>query len=281
MYAVALTSIPPRLPRIGPVLESLLAQRPAPARVLLCLPHRWQRFPGVVSLPALPAGGELIRVEEDLGPATKALGAAPLLAGRHRRLIWCDDDWLMPPGWAAALLGAQRPGEAVAASGFAVARLKRQGSARPGFTDIAQGFSGVLVDPAWLCLPDIAPPPEAWAVDDIWLSGQLARQQIPIRLAPGARAGLRPAFADWHGLQDATLGGRGRHAANLACADLLNRRHGIWPALQGAASPVAAADASGGSISGKMKNGQSPAAGCQGTGRSSATARAARRKKSP
>ena len=43
MYAVALTSIPPRLPRLGPVLASLLAQTPAPERVLLCLPERWAR----------------------------------------------------------------------------------------------------------------------------------------------------------------------------------------------------------------------------------------------
>lgn len=231
MYAIALTSIPPRLPRVGPVLESLLAQRPAPARVLLCLPRRWRRFSGDAAPPGLPEGVDLLRVDNDLGPATKALAAAPLLAGRMRRLIWCDDDWIMPPGWAAALLDAQAQGEAVAASGFGVGRLKRKGTPRPGFTDIAQGFAGVLADPAWLCRSDIAPPPEAWAVDDLWLSGQLARQNIPIRLAPVARAGLVPAFEDRHGLQDATAAGRSRHQANLACARLLHRRYGIWPAL--------------------------------------------------
>jgi len=230
MYAIALTSIPPRLPRLGPVLESLLAQRPAPARVILCLPRVWRRFPGAApELPCLPAGVETLRLDDDLGPACKALGPAPLLAGQIERLIYCDDDWLMPPGWAAALLAARGAGEAVAASGFSMARLKRETQNRPGFVDIAQGFSGVLVDPAWLCGAGLAPPQAARAVDDIWLSGQLARQGVPIRLAPRARAGLVPAFSDAHALQKARTDGRARQEANLACADLLTRRYGLWP----------------------------------------------------
>ncbi|KZY31867.1 hypothetical protein A3731_22920, partial [Roseovarius sp. HI0049] len=224
------TSIPPRLPRLGPVLASLLAQQPAPARVLLCLPERWARFPGSAPLPALPDGVELLRAPADFGPATKAIGPARALAGQIDRLIYCDDDWLMPQGWAAALLAAQRKGEAVAASGWSVDRLKRRSAARPGCVDIAQGFSGVLIDPRWLAGADMVPPAEAWAVDDIWLSGQLARQDIPIRLATGARAGMMPAFEDTHALQQAVIGGRARHAANMACVETLTRTYGIWPA---------------------------------------------------
>ncbi|MEQ8897838.1 MAG: hypothetical protein RID23_12170 [Roseovarius sp.] len=231
MYAVALTSIPPRLSRLGPVLAALLAQDPAPARVLLCLPQRWARFPGGGALPALPKGVEVIAAERDHGPATKAIGPARALAGEVDRLIYCDDDWLMPPGWASALLAAQRPGEAVAASGWSVDRLKRQGAARPGCVDVAQGFSGVLIEPRWLVGAEVAPPAEAWAVDDVWLSGQLARQGVAIRLAKGARAGMAPAFDDGHALQDAVIDGSSRHAANLACVETLTRRYGIWPAL--------------------------------------------------
>ena len=165
MYAVALTSIPPRLARLGPVLASLLAQEPAPERVLLCLPEAWRRFPGPVAVPALPDGVELVTADADFGPATKAIAPARALTGHIDHLIYCDDDWLMPPGWASALLTAQRPGEAVAASGWSVDRLKRQSTAKPGCVDIAQGFSGVLIDPRWLAGEDLAPPPEAWAVD--------------------------------------------------------------------------------------------------------------------
>ncbi|WP_422033176.1 hypothetical protein [Roseovarius sp.] len=231
MYAIALTSIPPRLPRLGPVLASLLAQEPAPARVILCLPEQWARFPGGGALPAMPEGIERLDVPEDLGPATKAVGPARALAGQVERLIYCDDDWLMPQGWAGALLSAQRKGEAVAASGWTVDRLTRRSGARPGCVDIAQGFSGVLIDPRWLAGDGMAPPSAAWAVDDIWLSGQLARQGIAIRLATGARAGMAPAYDDGHALQDAAIGGRTRHEANMACVEVLTRRYGIWPAL--------------------------------------------------
>ncbi|MGR3311995.1 hypothetical protein [Roseovarius indicus] len=231
MYAIALTSIPPRLARLGPVLASLLAQDPAPARVLLCLPPEWARYAGDAHLPVLPDGVEVIMSETDFGPATKAIASSRALGGTIDRLIYCDDDWLMPPGWAASLLATRHEGEAVAASGWSVERLKRRSTAPPGCVDIAQGFSGVLIDPRWLAGEDLAPPPEAWAVDDIWLSGQLARQGIAARLAKGAREGMTPAFDDTHALQDAVIGGRSRHEANLACIERLTRNHAIWPAL--------------------------------------------------
>ena len=230
MYAISLTSIPPRFDRLGPVLDSLLRQDPAPARVLLCLPRRYRRFPAMGNLPEPPDGVEIIWTKEDHGPATKALVAARVLLGSVDRLIYCDDDWLMPQSWASALLTAQTPGEAVAATGYSVLRLGRVSDTRPPYTDIAQGFSGVLVDPGWLADPALNPPEPAWSVDDIWLSGQLARQGIPIRLASEARQGLRLAFEDTHALQDATIAGRTRREANLACVEYLTKEFGLWPA---------------------------------------------------
>ncbi|WP_412506615.1 hypothetical protein [Roseovarius sp. SYSU LYC5161] len=109
MYAIALTSIPPRFARLAPVLDGLLAQEPRPARVFLCLPRRYRRFPGPVTPPALPPGVTLLRCDDDPGPAGKALIAARHLAGQADRLIYCDDDWIMQPGWAAALLAAGSP----------------------------------------------------------------------------------------------------------------------------------------------------------------------------
>ena len=232
MYTISLTSIPPRYPRLGPVLRSLVNQRPAPARVILCLPRRHARFPSPAAPPALPDGVEILWHDADLGPATKVLPAARHLAGRCRRLLYCDDDWIMPPRWAATLMDAQIPGTAVTGSGFAVSRLgcqtHRDGD-DPALTDIAQGFSGVLVDPEWLSSPAFDPPAAAWAVDDIWLSGILAHRKIPLRTAQAAREGMRLAFEDEHRLQDSMITGRWRHAANLACAGLLHDRYGIWP----------------------------------------------------
>lgn len=229
MYAISLTSIPPRFSRLCPVLQSLLAQDPAPAHIYLCLPQRYHRFPGPFTLPELPLGITLLRPETDLGPATKALPAARALAGSGTKLIYCDDDWLMPPYWAARLLTAQHDHEAVTGSGYAVDRLARISRTGAGMADIAQGFSGVLVDPHWLTGSDLTPPAGAWPVDDIWLSGQLARQGIAIRLATGARDGMRLAYEDTHGLQDGNIGGCSRDAANRACVELLHSKYGIWP----------------------------------------------------
>jgi len=232
MYAISLTSIPPRYPQLGPVLESLLAQRPAPDRVILSLPERYARF-APAALPALPDGVDVLHVPQDEGPATKVLPAARALAGRVDRLIYCDDDWLMPPDWAARVLCAQSDREAVAASGFDVSRLRRHShcAAGPERADIAQGFAGVAVRPEWFARAGQSPPPAAWPVDDIWLSAQLAILGIPIRLVPAARDGARPANADRHALQSARIGGRDRHASNLACLDMLTARFGLWPPL--------------------------------------------------
>jgi len=229
-YAISLTSIPPRHHRLGPVLRSLVAQDPAPARVILCLPQRSARF-DPAPLPVLPDRVEVMRVARDEGPATKVLPAARALAGRLDRLIYCDDDWIMPQGWAARLLRAGAPHEAVAAAGFDIDRLKRRShrAKNPAFCDIAQGFAGVSIRPGWLSGPECGPPPEAWAVDDLWLSAQLARQGIPIRLDPVARDGARVAYEDAHALQGAAIAGRKRHAANLACVAQVTARYGLWP----------------------------------------------------
>ncbi len=232
MYAISLTSIPPRFDRLGPVLETLQAQRPRPARVLLCLPRTYRRFPGPVHPPALPSGVTALWSDHDLGPATKVIPAARALSGRVAQLIYCDDDWLVPQGWAGALLAAQNGPHAVAASGYGVDRLGRKSENTvpgAGLCDIAQGYSGVLVNPAWLAGPDLDPPEAAWPVDDIWLSGHLARQGIQVRIAARARLGLEPAFDDAHALQAALYRNRTRDQANRNCAGLLQERYGIWP----------------------------------------------------
>ncbi len=230
MYAISLTSIPPRFPRLAPVLASLLAQRPAPAHVFLTLPDRYTRFPGQVTPPDLPEGITLLRADTDLGPATKILPAARALADRDLRLICCDDDWIYGPDWAAHLLTDDE--EATTGQAWNIARLGRAGTG----TDIAQGFSGICIRPGWLADPDMAPPPEVMPVDDIWLSGQLAHRGIPVRERPAARQHMRPAYDDPHALQHSTS----RDAANRACAALLNARYGIWPEPQSASTARAA-----------------------------------------
>ena len=229
MLAVSLTSIPPRLPHIGPTLASILDQRPRPDRVLLCLPRRYRRFPGAVAPPALPAGVEILWSEEDHGPAGKALVAARTIEGQGARLVYCDDDWIYGPGWLAAL--ADGPEEAVlAGAGFAVTALRRRAE-RPatGESDSAQGFAGVAIRPEMLGADAFDIPDPAWPVDDIWLSGHYARAGLPVHLRPAARAACTPRDLPGPALQDSRVNGMSRAEANDACARLLHERYGIWP----------------------------------------------------
>jgi hypothetical protein len=229
MRVVALTSIPPRLGHLGPTLASILAQRPAPDRVLLCLPRRYERFPGPVEAPALPDGVEILWSDGDLGPATKAIAPARALAGTEAVLVYCDDDWIYGPGWLAAL--TEGPETVVrAGAGFPVEALRRRAT-RPtgGETDVAMGFAGVAIRPDMLPPGAADIPPEAWAVDDVWLSGVFAAGGWPIHLRPAARAACTPRDLPGPELQRSRIGGRTRAEANFAAAAAVHRRYGIWP----------------------------------------------------
>ena len=230
MYAISLTTIPPRFHRIKPVLESLLAQDPAPSQVIVCLPRTYRRFPEKFETPVLPNGVRLLWSDTDFGPATKAIPAARVLRGHCRTLIYCDDDWIASPKWAASLLSAHTETHAATGSGYAIDRLGRVTKTQQDCVDIAQGFSGVAISPQWLAEEEVDPPDVAWPVDDIWLSGHLARQGISIRNIPSARAEQSTAYEDQHALQGSTVLGRSRDAANRDCIELLNRRYRIWPA---------------------------------------------------
>lgn len=215
MLILSLTSIPPRFGQLLQVLATALAQ-PAD-KVIVNLPQSYRRFVPA-PLPALPAGVEVIETESDLGPAGKLLAAAR--AYPEADILYCDDDWLYGSGWVAAFLAARAraSGPAVfAASSWPTERIGRRGGT------IAQGFAGVLV-PAGVgaCIPD--PPPEAWAVDDIWLSGHFTGFDLPVLPVPGARALCRPLPSPGALQADAE-----RNAANRRVAALIASRFGIWP----------------------------------------------------
>ncbi len=224
MLVIALTTIPPRFAQLPRVLDALTRQ--GADRVALVVPRRYPRFdpaPLPASrpspLPALPEGVTLLETETDLGPAGKLLAPAAAFPGAD--ILCCDDDWHYGPGWAVALTAERaRAGAAppvVAGSTWPSARIGRRGGT------IVQGFAGVLVPGAQAGrIPP--PPPEAWAVDDIWLSGWFAGLGLEIVEAPGARALCTPLDSPG-ALQQTTP----RDRANRAAAALIHARFGIWP----------------------------------------------------
>ncbi|MCQ0970394.1 glycosyltransferase family 2 protein [Paracoccus sp. TK19116] len=118
---ISLTTIPPRLPLIGPTLRDLLNQSAPVDEIRLYLPRRHRRFPLAAGMvPELPSGIRLILLDEDFGPATKVLPAARDLAGQDVELIFCDDDQAYDPEWAARFVQArkQRPNDALVQKGY-------------------------------------------------------------------------------------------------------------------------------------------------------------------
>lgn len=276
-HVISLSTIPPRFDKIGPTLQSLVAQRSRPEAVELYIPASYRRFPEWGgALPEVPDGVTIRRVDQDLGPATKVLPAAKAWRGAEVELLYVDDDQLYAPTWAerslalrrahpeAAVCGAafhlehlggqpnperQEPRAKVARPypqqpGFQLRRLAaaliRESSGpklrqqydkldRSGYADIAAGFGGVALRPEWLDDAAFEIPPVIWAVDDVWLSGHLARRGVPIwadRSLNLSRTGLEASKAA--DLYRARIEGADRLSANRACIDHMRTTYGIW-----------------------------------------------------
>jgi hypothetical protein len=121
MLIVSLSSIPSRFDKLGPTLDCLLRQTVRIDRILLHIPHRYRRFPDWDgTLPQVPDGIEIVRVDEDLGPATKVLPAARHFRGQDVDILLCDDDRRYKRHWAQTFVEARRthPGACIAIAGF-------------------------------------------------------------------------------------------------------------------------------------------------------------------
>ncbi len=131
-HAITLSTIPPRFAAIGPTLRSLVAQTSRPEAVELYIPRTYRRFPQWGgSLPEVPEGVRIVRVDEDFGPATKILPAARAYRGQDIELLYVDDDVHFSSNWAARVLKLRRklPNTALCATALSVERLGRSSPA--------------------------------------------------------------------------------------------------------------------------------------------------------
>lgn len=98
-----------------------------------------------------------------------------------------------------------------------------------GYSDVAEGYGGVMVQPDFF--DDLAYdiPQVLWSVDDIWLSGHLARRGIPIWADRSLNRGtVLLDTSDTHPLHKLVADGANRIAANLACVQHMRATYGIW-----------------------------------------------------
>ena len=263
---LSLTSIPPRFGYVQETLNSLLAQNAPVSAINLYLPRHYRRFDwDPERLPSVPSGVAIQLIEHDFGPATKVLPAVQQYRGQDCAILFCDDDKVYDPDWAARFLEAshQHPDCCIVEEGGDVkdysshnfvGSLKPRSSRRPkdihyrlrrilslgrwkprknigsGYVDILEGWGGVLVKPQFFTDQAFEIPDILWTVDDIWLSGQLAVNNVPIWLNAEDN---RRTKGNSNEVKSASLRkyvheGHGRSDANEACINYFITNYGIW-----------------------------------------------------
>jgi hypothetical protein len=257
---ISLTTIPPRMDRIRPTLESLARQTAKIDAVILWIPRSYRRPEfGSFTLPGTPSGVEIRRSDVDYGPATKVLPAVEAFRGSAARILYCDDDRVYDPGWAARLLAASdaHPTACMTEVGEVVAlTLRKAFKATPAYrrltlatlgvfggvyrrgmralevgvgrVDICKGYGGVLVRPEFFSPAAFDIPDLLWTVDDIWLSGQLALSGVPILKIAETEMATKTEVADVAPLLGYVYADHRREQANVACIRHFQERYGIW-----------------------------------------------------
>lgn len=210
---VTLTTIPARARSLGPVLRSLIDQSQPADRIVLALPdtsRKGERYPTAGDI-ALPPGVDVLDCEDE-GPATKLLPV--LLAEPDAVLVVVDDDVIYPRNFIETLLREHRlrPGAALGYRGVrietgtsfpALDHVLATGIAAAMQVDVLFGTWGYLLPPGSLG-PDVhdldSAPHGMRFVDDVWISGHLARagvarfvvraDQLPIETPAALRQSL-------------------------------------------------------------------------------------------
>ena len=194
----SLSTVPSRINNLRATIRSLLKQTRPPDEIILAVPEfsiREER-PYVVPeyllhLPRL----RILRSEKDWGPATKfiPLVREELAAGRGDTVIMVvDDDRIYPRDALATYLhySAQLTGAALCFRGAAMPRTfdwrdaimtKGNELREPRSVAVITGCGSYLIQPRFFdeSLWDYSKAPQAaFYMDDIWISGWLARRNV-------------------------------------------------------------------------------------------------------
>lgn len=215
---ISFTTLPHRIHKIEPMINSVLDQTVRPTRIFLNLPEKTQKGKKYV-LPGFIEDNSFIAVrviKKDLGPATKLL---PTLESEPAALIVVvDDDQVYPVNLIENYLRYHQefPDEALTLCGWKVPEAfdhsRRQilrgaglsvfdpngNITEPQHVDILQGASSYMVQRRFFRddLFDYKGAPEgAFYSDDIWISGQLALNGVGCKVIPASSAYIRMELA--------------------------------------------------------------------------------------
>lgn len=261
-FVVSLTAIPSRFSGLCALLESFEKQTIQPSAIELNIPFCY-RNPKHTEIPIeqIPAKFTVHRVEEDLGPATKLLPTLKRYRAQpDQNIIYLDDDRIHDPCLFEQLItnSEKHPNAAIAASSVTVKRQltehfwKRRKrlyrslrlislnlwnpkrDANRNGSRIAEGFAGILVKPRFFDETVFDYPEKYRSVDDVWISGNLAKNNIQIEGISDRRLKNEPLILNQTDLgnQDALVNSidhsMTRSEANAACIRYLQTRYGVW-----------------------------------------------------
>jgi hypothetical protein len=194
---VSITTLPSRIGKLRPCLDSLLAGDVRPDKILLPLPNISKRENCAYDIPAFLKSNygtavEVVDAEQDYGPGTKVLGALSRLP-EPCYFIAADDDVSYKARFLAGLLAAQRDDHA---SSFSYHTY------RAGGLTIGQGCDGFSFYSPNLRGVDVfyrehVSGTDLFYHDDLWISFFLFSQGIAIKRPP-LEKGVGPMYEIVH-----------------------------------------------------------------------------------
>lgn len=99
---------------------------------------------------------------------------------------------------------------------------------RASYADITTSYGAVLVRPDFPYDDAYDIPPVLWSVDDVWLSGQMAKTGVPIWCGHGFIEPPTTDASEVDALYASVLDAAGRHEANTACVRYMQGTCKIW-----------------------------------------------------
>lgn len=99
---------------------------------------------------------------------------------------------------------------------------------KSGFVDVFEGCGGAMVRPEFFDDATFDIPPVLWTVDDVWLSGSMARMGIPIWLRGNQFPPDETKAKEHAPLVKSIVDGADRQTANAQAIRYFQETYGIW-----------------------------------------------------
>lgn len=198
---ISLSTIPSRIELIDPTLNSLLDQTVRPEKIYLNVPKFSIRENRAYVIPDRLKNHpiiEVVEVDKDWGPATKMIPTLLREADRDTPILVLDDDYVYTKNLVETYVKSMEEIDhaVLCLKGWNLPyemnhknKIRYRGMETKDFkrVDLFEGSSSYLVKPSFFpkeMFDYERAPKEAFYCDDIWVSGNLAKSQIPILIMP-------------------------------------------------------------------------------------------------